>query len=409
MPSRTVFAILAAISFSHLLNDMMQALIPAMYPMLKTGFGLDFGQIGLITLTFQLTASLLQPAIGLYTDHHPKPYSLMTGMTFTLAGLLLLSVTRSYHGLLVSAGLVGLGSAVFHPESSRVARMASGGQHGLAQSVFQVGGNTGAAVGPLLAAFIVLPRGQSSVAWFSLAALLAIVVLWNVGRWYARHRRPGRAARAEVAARHPSLPPGKVRLALAVLIVLIFSKYIYLSSLTSYYTFYLIHRFGVSVQSSQIHLFAFLGAVAAGTIIGGPVGDRIGRKPVIWCSILGVLPFTLALPYVNLFWTGVLSVVIGLILASAFSAILVYAQELVPGKVGMISGLFFGLAFGVAGIGAALLGRLADHTSIELVYHLCSYLPALGLLTAWLPNLETGAPAAASGPSRLGTGAMKTG
>ena len=387
---RTVFGILAAISFCHLLNDMMQALIPAMYPMLKTGFGLDFGQIGLITLTFQLTASLLQPMIGLYTDHHPKPYSLMTGMGFTLAGLLFLSATRSYPGLLVSAGLVGLGSAVFHPESSRVARMASGGQHGLAQSLFQVGGNSGSAVGPLLAAFIVLPRGQSSVAWFSLAALLAILVLWNVGRWYARHRLVSRAARAEAGRAHPTLPPRKVKLALAILIVLIFSKYIYLTSLTSYYTFYLIHRFGVSVQSSQLHLFAFLGAVAAGTIIGGPVGDRFGRKLVIWCSILGVLPFTLVLPHVNLFWTGALSVVIGLILASAFSAILVYAQELVPGKIGMISGLFFGFAFGVAGIGAAVLGRLADSTSIEFVYRLCAYLPALGLLTAWLPDLETG-------------------
>jgi FSR family fosmidomycin resistance protein-like MFS transporter len=389
-PPRTVFAILGAISFCHLLNDMMQALIPAMYPMLKAGFGLDFGQVGLITLTFQLTASLLQPGIGLYTDHHPKPYSLMTGMGFTLTGLLFLSATRSYPGLLVSAALVGLGSAVFHPESSRVARMASGGQHGLAQSVFQVGGNTGSAVGPLLAAFIVLPRGQSSVAWFSLAALLAILVLWSVGRWYARHRPAGRAAKAEAASVHPTLPPRTVRLALAVLIVLIFSKYIYLTSLTSYYTFYLIHRFGVSVRSSQVHLFVFLAAVAAGTIVGGPVGDRFGRKLVIWCSILGVLPFTLILPHVNLFWTGVLSVVIGLILASAFSAILVYAQELVPGKIGMISGLFFGFAFGIAGIGAAVLGRLADGTSIEFVYRLCAYLPALGLLTAWLPDLETG-------------------
>jgi MFS transporter, FSR family, fosmidomycin resistance protein len=388
-PPRTVFAILGAISFCHLLNDMMQALIPAMYPMLKTGFGLDFGQVGLITLTFQLTASLLQPGIGLYTDHHPKPYSLMTGMGFTLTGLLFLSATRSYPGLLVSAALVGLGSAVFHPESSRVARMASGGQHGLAQSLFQVGGNTGSAVGPLLAAFIVLPRGQSSVAWFSLAALLAILVLWNVGRWYARHRPAGRTA-PEAGRVHPTLPPRKVKLALAVLIVLIFSKYIYLTSLTSYYTFYLIHRFGVSVRSSQIHLFVFLAAVAAGTIVGGPVGDRFGRKLVIWCSILGVLPFTLILPHVNLFWTGVLSVVIGLILASAFSAILVYAQELVPGKIGMISGLFFGFAFGIAGIGAAVLGRLADGTSIEFVYRLCAYLPALGLLTAWLPDLETG-------------------
>lgn len=391
MPTQPALRVLAAISFCHLLNDMMQALLPAMYPMLKSGFGLDFGQIGLITFTFQLTASLLQPVIGLYTDHHPKPYSLMVGMGSTLVGLLFLSVTRSYPGLLAAAALVGLGSAVFHPESSRVARMASGGKHGFAQSFFQVGGNTGSAIGPLVAAFFVLPRGQGSVAWFSLAALVAIVVLWTVGRWYNRQRRAA-SVRKAAASRHPTLPPAKVRAALIVLVALIFSKYIYLTSLTSYYTFYLIHRFGVSVQSAQIHLFAFLGAVAAGTIIGGPVGDRFGRKYVIWCSILGVLPFTLLLPYVNLFWTGVLTVIIGIILASAFSAILVYAQELVPGKVGMISGLFFGFAFGIAGIGAAVLGHLADHTSIEFVYRLCAYLPALGLLTAWLPNLETELP-----------------
>jgi FSR family fosmidomycin resistance protein-like MFS transporter len=385
----TALPVLLAISFCHLLNDMMQALLPAMYPMLKTSFHLDFGQVGLITLTFQLTASLLQPAIGLYTDHHPKPYSLMLGMGSTLVGLLCLSVTRSFPGLLVSAGLVGLGSAVFHPESSRVARMASGGRHGLAQSLFQVGGNTGSAIGPLLAAFVVLPRGQRSVAWFSAAALVAMAVLWRVGGWYRRQRARAAAARAAAAGRAAALTPGKVRLALAVLIVLIFSKYIYLTSISSYFTFYLIHRFGVTVQSAQLHLFAFLAAVAAGTIIGGPVGDRFGRKLVIWCSILGVLPFTLVMPYVNLFWTGILSMVIGFVLASAFSAILVYAQELVPGKVGMISGLFFGFAFGIAGIGAAVLGRVADHTSIEFVYHVCAYLPALGLLTAWLPALET--------------------
>jgi len=390
MQSPAAFAILAAISFCHLLNDMMQALLPAMYPMLKTSFALDFGQVGLITFTFQLTASLLQPMIGLYTDHHPKPYSLMAGMGCTLVGLLCLSTTHSYQGLLLSAGLVGLGSAVFHPESSRVARMASGGRHGLAQSLFQVGGNTGSAIGPLLAAFIVLPRGQRSVAWFSGAALLAMVVLWKVGRWYRARRAIAAAARAAAGSGHPTLSPGRVKAALAVLIALIFSKYIYLTSITSYYTFYLIHHFGVSVQSAQLHLFTFLAAVAAGTIIGGPVGDRYGRKLVIWCSILGVLPFTLALPYVNLASTGVLSVIIGLVLASAFSAILVYAQELVPGRVGLISGLFFGFAFGVAGIGAAVLGQLADHTSIEHVYHLCSYLPALGLLAAWLPNMETG-------------------
>ena len=391
-PGPTAFTVLAAISFCHFLNDMMQALLPAMYPMLKQDFGLDFGQVGLITFTFQLAASLLQPVIGHYTDRRPQPYSLMTGMTFTLLGLILLSLAHSFHMVLLAAGMVGLGSAVFHPESSRVARMASGGQHGLAQSLFQVGGNAGSAVGPLAAAFVVLPRGQRSVAWFSLAALLAIVVLWRVGGWYRRRRASAAGASAVRGPTRAPVPIGQVRVALAVLIVLVFSKYIYLASLTSYYTFYLIHRFGVSVQTAQLHLFWFLGAVAAGTIIGGPVGDRIGRKRVIWASILGVLPFSLALPYVGLMWSGVLSVIIGIVIASAFSAILVYAQELLPGRVGMISGLFFGLAFGIAGIGAAVLGRLADATSIEYVYHLCSYLPALGLLTGFLPDLEVGGP-----------------
>ncbi len=390
MQPATALPVLFAISFCHLLNDMMQALLPSLYPMLKSSFALSFAQVGLITFTFQLTASLLQPVIGHYTDHHPKPFSLMVGMTFTFTGMLCLAVTRSYPGLLVTAALIGLGSAVFHPESSRVARMASGGRLGFAQSLFQVGGNTGSSIGPLLAAFVVLPHGQGSVAWFSVAALLAILVLWKVGRWYRRHGRVASALRAGAGLEHPTLSGRQVRLALLVLFSLIFSKYIYLTSITSYYTFYLIHHFGVGVQSAQLHLFAFLGAVAAGTIVGGPVGDRFGRKLVIWCSILGVLPFTLALPHVNLFWTGILSVIIGFILASAFSAILVYAQELVPGKVGMISGLFFGFAFGIAGIGAAALGELADHTSIEFVYRLCAYLPALGLLTAWLPNLEHG-------------------
>ncbi|HEY8256657.1 MAG TPA: MFS transporter [Gemmatimonadales bacterium] len=400
----TTFRILGAIAFCHLLNDTMQSLLPAIYPTLKQNYGLSFGQIGLITLTFQATASLLQPVVGLYTDRRPQPYSLAAGMGFSVLGLLVLSSAGSFPALLVSAGLVGLGSSVFHPESSRVARMASGGRHGMAQSLFQVGGNAGSAIGPLLAAFIVVPRGQQSIAWFAVIGVVGSVILWRVGRWYRRHQAAA-ASRARAEAGH-GLTPGQVRMALAVLIALIFSKYIYLSSLTSYYTFYLIHKFGVSVQSAQLYLFAFLGAVAAGTIIGGPVGDRIGRKYVIWCSILGVLPFTLALPYVNLFWTGVLSVIIGVILASAFSAILVYAQELVPGNVGLISGLFFGFAFGVAGIGAAVLGRLADHTDIAFVYRLCSYLPAVGLLTGLLPNLEGGrgrggaltpAPAAAPG------------
>ena len=367
----------------------MQALLPALYPVLKSAFNLDFGQIGLITLTFQLTASLLQPAVGFYTDHRPQPYSLVAGMGLSLTGLLVLSVAPTYPLLLLSAALVGMGSAVFHPESSRVARMASGGRHGLAQSLFQMGGNTGSALGPLLAAFVVVPRGQRSVAWFSAAALAGMIILARVGAWYNAHRRS--AAKIRSATPPHDLPRGKVVGALTILLILVFSKNVYLASISSYYTFFLIERFGLSVQSAQLHLFVFLGAVAAGTIIGGPVGDRLGRKWVIWASILGVLPFTLALPYVNLFWTGVLSVAIGVILASAFSAILVFAQELVPGRVGMVSGLFFGFAFGTAGIGAALLGDLADRGGIELVYRLCSYLPALGLLTAFLPDIESGA------------------
>jgi len=384
----TALPVLLAISFCHLLNDMMQALLPAMYPMLKESFHLDFGQIGLITFTFQLTASLLQPGIGLYTDHHPKPYSLMVGMGFTFTGLLLLSVTHTYGGLLVAAGLVGLGSAVFHPESSRVARMASGGRHGFAQSLFQVGGNAGSAMGPLLAAFIVLPNGQRSIAWFGLAALVAMAILARVGVWYKAHLVAQAARpRPKPAA---GLPEGKVLRSLGILVALVFSKNIYLASLTSFYTFYLIHKFGISVQSAQLHLFLFLGAVAAGTFIGGPVGDRIGRKKVIWVSILGVLPFTLLMPYASLRLTELLTVIIGLILASAFSAIVVFAQELVPGRVGTVSGLFFGFAFGAGAVGAALLGVLADATSIDVVYRICAFLPAIGLLTYFLPNLEPG-------------------
>jgi FSR family fosmidomycin resistance protein-like MFS transporter len=386
-PEKAIFPVLAAISFCHLLNDLVQSLIPALYPILKDSFRLDFGQLGLISLTFQCTASLMQPVVGLYTDRRAMPYSLPIGMTFTLGGLLLLSVASTYAMLLIAAGLVGLGSAVFHPESSRVARMASGGQHGLAQSLFQVGGNFGSSLGPLLAAFIVVPRGQSSIAWFSAVALLGILILTRVGSWYRGHLAARVKARIRPAPA-PGLSTGKIAGAIAILVALIFSKYFYMASLGSYYTFYLIHKFGVSVQSAQIHLFVFLGAVAAGTIIGGPVGDRIGRKHVIWGSILGVLPFTLALPYANLFWTGILVVPIGLILASAFSAILVYAQELVPGRVGLISGLFFGFAFGMGGIGAALLGQLADRTGIEHVYWLCSYLPAIGILAYFLPVVE---------------------
>jgi len=384
----TVFTILAAISFSHLLNDMIQSLLPAIYPILKSSFHLDFAKIGLITLTTQLTASLLQPLIGLYTDRKPKPYSLPFGMGFTLVGLALLSMASNYAFILVAAALIGMGSAVFHPESSRVARMASGGQHGLAQSLFQVGGNVGSSLGPLLAAFVVLPRGQHSIVWFTLAALLAIVLLTNVGGWYKQRESMGHTARAKKALIRPDLSSIKIAMSLAILIALMFSKFFYLASLSSYYTFFLISKFHVSVESAELHLFTFLGAVAAGTIIGGPIGDRVGRKYVIWCSILGVLPFTLMLPYSNLFWTGVLSVVIGLILASAFSAIIVYAQELVPGQIGMISGLFFGLAFGLGGVGAAFLGQLADKSGIYFVYQLCAFLPAIGLLTGFLPNLD---------------------
>ncbi|GAP67373.1 nitrate/nitrite transporter [Mizugakiibacter sediminis] len=389
-PSRdgTAFSVLGAISFSHLLNDMIQSLILALYPLLKSGFALSFAQVGLITLTYQLTASLLQPLVGLYSDRRPMPYSLPVGMGFTLTGLLLLATVSTFPMLLVAAALIGSGSSVFHPESSRVARLASGGRHGLAQSVFQVGGNVGSSLGPLLAAWIVVPRGRGSVAWFALAALLAIVVLVQVGGWYRNHlaeraRRPRAAEHA-----HPRLPRRTIALSLAVLFALVFSKYFYLASISSYFTFYLIHKFGLSVQAAQLHLFVFLAAVAAGTLIGGPVGDRIGRKYVIWGSILGVAPFTLALPYAGLAMTGVLTVIIGVILSSAFSAILVYAQELIPGRVGAISGLFFGLAFGMGGIGAAVLGRLADHQGIEFVYRLCAFLPLLGILTVFLPNLE---------------------
>jgi FSR family fosmidomycin resistance protein-like MFS transporter len=365
----------------------MQSVIPAVYPILKASYHLDFAQIGLITLTTQLTASLLQPLIGMYTDAKPTPFSLPVGMGFTLVGLILLSSAPTYAAILLAVAMVGIGSSVFHPESSRVARMASGGQHGLAQSLFQVGGNIGTSGGPLLAAFVVLPLGQRSIAWVSLAALIAIVVLTRVGFWYKRNRNSGAKSRAKAAGvdGHPS--SRRITIALVVLVSLMFSKFVYMASLSSYYTFFLISRFHVSVESAQIHLFVFLGSVAAGTIIGGPVGDRIGRKLVIWCSILGILPFTLLLPYANLFWTGPLTVIIGVLLASAFPAIVVYAQELVPGKVGTISGLFFGLAFGLGGLGAALLGQLADKTSIEFVYRFCSILPVLGLLTAFLPNI----------------------
>jgi FSR family fosmidomycin resistance protein-like MFS transporter len=370
-----------------LLNDVNQSLIQAIYPLLKTAFRLDFSQIGLITLTYQITASLLQPLVGMYTDKHPKPWSLSAGMCFTLTGLLTLSVAPSYPVLLLGSALIGMGSSIFHPESSRVARLASGGQHGLAQSLFQVGGNGGTALGPLLAAFVVMRHGQRSLAWFSIAALTGIVILARVGVWYKAHQAE-RAKRPAAEPESSPLPPRTVAFSITILIALIFSKYFYMASISSYYTFYLIGKFHVPVRDAQLYLFLFLGATVAGTLIGGPVGDRIGRKYVIWASILGVLPFTLALPYANLLWTAVLTVLIGLILSSAFSAILVYAQELVPGRIGMISGLFFGLAFGMAGIGAAVLGKVADITSIDFVYRICAFLPAIGLLTAFLPNVE---------------------
>ena len=386
----TAFGVLAAISFSHLLNDTIQSLIPAIYPILKASFALSFGQIGLMTLALMVTASLLQPLVGLYTDRRPTPYSLVVGMGFSLVGLLLLSVASTYAALLMAAGFVGIGSAVFHPESSRVARMASGGRHGFAQSVFQVGGNVGSSFGPLLAAFLVVPRGQSSIGWCSLLAVLGMAVLWKVGSWY-RVRRPaasGTASGRGSVDRHPPVSRRRVGWSLAILVALIFSKYFYMASLSSYYTFYLISRFHVSVRTSQIDLFVFLGAVAIGTILGGPIGDRFGRKYVIWGSIVGVLPFTMLLPYASLFWTSVLTIVIGLILASAFSAIVVYGQELVPGRVGLISGVFFGFAFGMGGLGAAVLGQLADAIGIESVYRLCAFLPMIGLFAAFLPDLD---------------------
>ncbi|MDE1172255.1 MAG: MFS transporter [Parvibaculaceae bacterium] len=392
--SPTAFAVLGAISFCHLLNDMMQALLPAIYPILKGGYDLSFGQIGLLTLTYQITASLLQPLIGHYTDRKPKPFSLPVGMGFTLLGLVTLSVAPSYPALLAGAAMLGVGSSVFHPESSRIARMASGGQHGLAQSLFQVGGNFGQALGPLLAAFFILPRGQGSLAWFALAALGGMALLTLLGQWYRNQSRPsaGKAALAQPVP-HNALSRRQVGRAITVLVALIFSKYFYLASITSYYIFYLMHRFQLSTKSAQLYLFVFLAAAAAGTILGGPVGDRIGRKKVIWGSIVGVLPFTLVLPYVGLTATVGLSVVIGLILSSAFSAIIVYAQELMPGRVGMVSGLFFGFAFGMGGIGAAVLGVLADWTSIDTVYRVCAFLPLIGLLTAFLPDIESGSKA----------------
>jgi MFS transporter, FSR family, fosmidomycin resistance protein len=383
--ARTAFSILAALSLCHLLNDTIQSLLPAIYPVLQENYALTFTQIGFLHFVFQFTASLLQPAVGLYTDKRPMFRLSTAGMGASLIGLLILAFASHYWALLVAAMMIGIGSSIFHPDSSRVARTASGGRYGFAQSFFQVGGNTGSALGPLLAAYIVLPFGQHAIAWFSALALLGMIVLWNVGSWaLARHRE----ARATARAAPPPVsvfPPRKVVAIIGVLALLVFTKYIYVASLSSFYTFFLIERFAVSVRDAQLLLFVFLAAVAAGTFAGGPIGDRIGRKAVIWVSILGVLPFSLALPYANLLWTAILSVVIGAVIASAFSAILVYAQQLVPGRVGMISGLFFGFAFGVGGVGAAVLGILADRNGIIWVYHVCSFLPLLGLLAVFLP------------------------
>ncbi|NQX37652.1 MFS transporter, FSR family, fosmidomycin resistance protein [Pedobacter steynii] len=388
MVENTVFPILFAISFSHLLNDTIQSLIPAIYPVIKESYHLSFSQIGLITLTFQMAASLFQPFVGMYTDKKPQPYSLAIGMGFTLLGLVILSLSTGFYMMLASVALIGTGSSIFHPEASRMAHAASGGRRGLAQSIFQLGGNAGSSLGPLLAAWIIVPYGQFSVIWFSLIALLAILILSRVGNWYKGYMLKKAKQGAKVETVVNTFSRKKVIFAVAILLVLIFSKYFYMASLTSYFTFYVIDKFQVSVQSSQVYLFVFLFSVAAGTLVGGPVGDRFGRKYVIWFSILGTAPFALMLPYANLFWTGVLIVPIGMILASAFSAILVYAQELIPGKVGLVAGLFFGFAFGMGGIGSALLGKLADSTSIEYVFHVCSFLPLIGLLTGFLPNIE---------------------
>ncbi|MBK1864969.1 MFS transporter [Aestuariivirga sp. YIM B02566] len=383
----TVIAVLTALSVCHLLNDMMQSLLPSIYPILKDSYQLDFSQIGFITLAFQLTASLLQPVVGMYTDRYPKPYSAAIGMGMTVVGLGLIATANSYPLLLAAAAFVGVGSSIFHPESSRVARLASGGRHGFAQSLFQVGGNVGSAIGPLLAALIILPNGQKSVAWFMAAGIVAMGLLTFVGRWYATHGR-ARVSVTSTRAHLEHLSSGRIKLAIAVLVALVFSKFVYMASLGNYFTFYLIDTFGVSVHNSQLYLFVFLAAVAAGTFLGGPLGDYFGRKYVIWFSIVGALPFTLALPYANLEWTLVLAIIIGLIMSSAFSAIVVFAQELVPGRTGMIAGLFFGLAFGMGGLGAAILGEIADLTSIGYVYQICSFLPLIGLVTWFLPNIE---------------------
>ncbi|MBN9297848.1 MAG: MFS transporter [Filimonas sp.] len=386
-PQKTLYAILLTISFAHMVNDTLQAVIPAIYPLIKSNFGLSFTQIGLVTFTYQIAASILQPFVGFYTDKKSRPYSLAVGMTFTLTGLVLMAFAMHFAMVLIAVGVVGIGSSIFHPEASRIAHLASGGKKGLAQSIFQLGGNTGSAIGPLLAALIIGSTGQVRLLWFTLLAIVGIVVLVRIGNWYKLHHT-SKAKTQKAMYERVTLSRSKIIFSLCILLLLIFSKYFYLSSMTSYYTFYLIDKFHLTVKESQFYLFIFLAAVAAGTVLGGPLGDRFGRKYIIWISILGAAPFTLLLPYVNLPVTCILSVFIGLIIASAFSAILVYAQELVPGKVGTISGLFFGLAFGMGGLGSAVLGKLADMTSITYVYKVCAFLPLLGIFTAFLPNIE---------------------
>jgi FSR family fosmidomycin resistance protein-like MFS transporter len=387
--NNTAFVVLFALSFMHLSNDALQSLIPAIYPVVKESLNLNFSQIGLITLVFQLASSLLQPIVGWYTDKKPQPYSLPVGMSFSMIGIILLSLANSFPLVLIAVAFTGIGSSVLHPEASRLAYMASGGKTGLAQSIFQVGGNFGSSLGPLLAALIIVPYGQSNVIWFALLAFGTILVMLRISRWYKQNMyRLKPQGQTPTSKGYGTLPKGKVVFAMGILLILIFSKYLYTASIASYYTFYLIDKFGVSIRESQYYLFAYLFSAAVGTFLGGPIGDRIGRKYVIWISILGVTPFTLLLPHVNLFWTCIFTILIGLILSSAFSAILVYAQELIPGKVGMIAGLFFGFAFGIAGIGSALMGKLADHTSIEHVYFICSFLPLIGLVTGFLPNIK---------------------
>ncbi|HEY4627889.1 MAG TPA: MFS transporter [Flavobacterium sp.] len=385
---KTVYSVLFSIAFAHLLNDLMQSVIPSTYPILKENFNLSFTQIGLITFVFQLTASILQPFIGFYTDKYPKPYSLVIAMLFTITGLGFLSISTSFWMLLVSVAFVGIGSSIFHPEASRVAYLGSGGKRGLAQSIFQLGGNSGSAIGPLLVALVVAPFGQSNIIWFVIVGFLGIIILSRIALWYQNHLSLRAAKKIVAEDLAVPLSKRKINLSIAVLLLLIFSKFFYMASMSSYFTFYLMHKFGLTIQESQFHLFIFLASVAAGTLIGGPLGDRFGRKYIIWISILGAAPFTLLLPYANLFWTGALSVIIGIIIASAFSAILVFAQELMPGKVGMISGLFFGFAFGMGGLGSAILGYVADQTSIEYVYKLSSFLPLIGVFTYFLPNMK---------------------